>query len=185
MHSHSHGDHPRACGAHIEKEKIIMSNLGSSPRMRGSLSDRLSRAEHRGIIPAHAGLTASMTGPSRRAWDHPRACGAHARFFWGNTFAVGSSPRMRGSQILFLENQVLSGIIPAHAGLTSLTHRPTSAAGDHPRACGAHLSPLIQMWPARGSSPRMRGSPTTLSSGIWLPWDHPRACGAHVGSYLG
>ena len=70
---------------------------------------------------------------------------------------------------------------------------------DHTRGCGAHLSPLIQMWPARGSPPRVRGSrwrsncspPTTgiIPAGAGLTSyivqiesrnrDHPRGCGAH------
>ena len=92
------------------------------------------------------------------------------------------------------------GIIPAHAGNTSLTLSGDSPNGDHPRACGEHSH---QAWPTpidKGSSPRMRGTPywrvcglwprgiipahagNTAGSGtdIWVSQDHPRACGEHV-----
>ena len=72
-------DHPRACGAHRIKRLRRMKRPGSSPRMRGSHRGREDAPRHRGIIPAHAGLTPR---PRRRASsprDHPRACGAHAK----------------------------------------------------------------------------------------------------------
>ena len=86
--------------------------------MRGSLRDGIDSSVMLGIIPAHAGLTASKWWVSYLGRDHPRACGAHPPFSGENTFAVGSSPRMRGS---LAEREVLlplKGIIPAHAGLT-------------------------------------------------------------------
>ena len=50
-------DHPRACGAHPISNPVYGSLVGSSPRMRGSLINRIERMHWRGIIPAHAGLT--------------------------------------------------------------------------------------------------------------------------------
>ena len=113
--------------------------------------------------------------------------------------AMGSSPRMRGSQV----GQVLpsweAGIIPAHAGLTADTLPAPSAAQDHPRACGAHMHCLLLSVLLPGSSPRMRGSLFSrcgfraalgiipAHAGLTLcvlqihagNRDHPRACGAH------
>ena len=70
-------DHPRACGANT-LVKIIRQRLhGSSPRMRGKLSEWHRPVVWDRIIPAHAGQTRSL-----RSWptcrpDHPRACGAN------------------------------------------------------------------------------------------------------------
>ena len=50
-------DHPRACGAHIERNPISPPHEGSSPRMRGSHRPRDLADNQVGIIPAHAGLT--------------------------------------------------------------------------------------------------------------------------------
>ena len=50
-------DHPRACGAHPFSGRPFKLELGSSPRMRGSLTLPLVVLDEVGIIPAHAGLT--------------------------------------------------------------------------------------------------------------------------------
>ena len=157
------GDHPRACGAHDDDEEEDNDIEGSSPRMRGS--QWISRRAYGlcGIIPAHAGLTFRISGTTREAWDHPRACGAHASATRAGAFLLGSSPRMRGSPIQQQRGVRIQGIIPAHAGLTRSISTMMSPRRDHPRACGAHfmLAPLARLWP--GSSPRMRGSLARVS----------------------
>ena len=106
---------------------------------------------------------------------------------------------MRGSRLASALPRTSAGIIPAHAGLTRPTAALAVAHRDHPRACGAHVRPILSLNSRWGSSPRMRGSPTCLriavrAGGIipahagltsrratrrgWV-WDHPRACGAH------
>ena len=50
-------DHPRACGAHPTSMTTRLLALGSSPRMRGSLTFVFVIVLSFGIIPAHAGLT--------------------------------------------------------------------------------------------------------------------------------
>ena len=50
---------------------------------------------------------------------------------------------------------------------------------DHPRACGAHAGLPRGQSCAEGSSPRMRGSPSSNTTSALSLWDHPRACGAH------
>ena len=58
----SHGglrDHPRACGEHSISPESMGRPEGSSPRMRGTLSDCRLLRNGMGIIPAHAGNTDS------------------------------------------------------------------------------------------------------------------------------
>ena len=213
------GDHPRACGAHHVAHSFYLIWMGSSPRMRGSLSVQLAggivagssprmrgsptkrRRSMRpmGIIPAHAGLTRPRSWMIACLRDHPRACGAHFQHLPQSRHVIGSSPRMRGSQLVKESAHKYDGIIPAHAGLTSNRHRPACWIWDHPRACGAHFSLACTRHRMVGSSPRMRGSPSRgctreQFSGI-IPAhagltvtatrlhasmrDHPRACGAH------
>ena len=50
-------DHPRACGEHFHKYKTAQGDVGSSPRMRGTLQRLVDALELFGIIPAHAGNT--------------------------------------------------------------------------------------------------------------------------------
>ena len=132
------GDHPRACGAHLSTLFVLSSSIGSSPRMRGSHELGLFIDILAGIIPAHAGLTAGRRIDANCRRDHPRACGAHASLFFKKFFGLGSSPRMRGSQLSCPTSLKSFGIIPAHAGLTCLRRCQRCSARDHPRACGAH-----------------------------------------------
>ena len=50
-------------------------NMGSSPRMRGKLTDAGQEAADCGLIPAHAGKTAPMMEALPFEPAHPRACG--------------------------------------------------------------------------------------------------------------
>ena len=131
-------DHPRACGAHLPISTGETAGMGSSPRMRGSQLRIINGINETGIIPAHAGLTALTIAFSRSAKDHPRACGAHRLRHKLQSCHPGSSPRMRGSLIVQHRCTTHTGIIPAHAGLTSQSLQGQNLAGDHPRACGAH-----------------------------------------------
>ena len=192
-------DHPRACGAHGQYYGKAGVYGGSSPRMRGSLERDLQPIPSRGIIPAHAGLTKHYLCLLYTRRDHPRACGAHVCLTLPMSTAPGSSPRMRGSHPRELHLQADAGIIPAHAGLTAIGGGFSGLGGDHPRACGAHISVDFLDVPILGSSPRMRGSRDVraedcrafgiipahagltrdVGRGLCVLWDHPRACGAH------
>ena len=167
--------------------------------MRGSPNGYISAIPVSGIIPAHAGLTPDALVLIPAVRDHPRACGAHINVTLRSDAAEGSSPRMRGSPVMVLCMQLLTGIIPAHAGLTPGAICYACAPWDHPRACGAHLMSNKQKKVVKGSSPRMRGSLTVVVAAAYdegiipahagltksatsfcvIPRDHPRACGAH------
>ena len=151
-------DHPRACGAHRQKQLRGILLQGSSPRMRGSLTDRRRNDISAGIIPAHAGLTSRITADINAPRDHPRACGAHRSENGWKRVRWGSSPRMRGSLSSGTVNVRVDGIIPAHAGLTYAIKKWNPEAKDHPRACGAHGDGATGASCKEGSSPRMRGS---------------------------
>ena len=132
------GDHPRACGEHWLAARRVERRAGSSPRMRGTpLHDLVFRCQ-RGIIPAHAGNTSIGRSKFRSSWDHPRACGEHPFPVGLLTIPVGSSPRMRGTLPGKSTGLQTSGIIPAHAGNTSIGRSKFRSSWDHPRACGEH-----------------------------------------------
>ena len=54
------GDHPRVCGEHDLMVINSLEDLGSSPRMRGTLDFVGSWNDGHGIIPAYAGNTRWM-----------------------------------------------------------------------------------------------------------------------------
>ena len=106
---------------------------------------------------------------------------------------------MRGSHEELAFVDLLVGIIPAGAGLTSQLSQACLIIGDHPRGCGAHAADQRYMIHLLGSSPRVRGSQREYprqsavrgiipaGAGLTcmalcvrrLQWDHPRGCGAH------
>ena len=196
---HVFGDHPRGCGAHGVVHCEECSERGSSPRVRGSLSSCLIVSSLSGIIPAGAGLTILPQSPPCQTGDHPRGCGAHLTISMTFMARTGSSPRVRGSRENVFLLAVGHGIIPAGAGLTLTILATSSLLGDHPRGCGAHQHRIIRATSGTGSSPRVRGSHTSLKlkdlTGGIIPagagltamrthqnsgrWDHPRGCGAH------
>ena len=194
------GDHPRACGEHRISQQSRVKQQGSSPRMRGTLFERINDHEVDGIIPAHAGNTVSSQKSAPSSRDHPRACGEHTQTVPPTTSGAGSSPRMRGTRVIVPVQVQPVGIIPAHAGNTHISALSIRHSRDHPRACGEHMGINNAYAQAQGSSPRMRGTPNrnhprTPDAGI-IPAhagntgdrayveaqlrDHPRACGEHV-----
>ena len=114
----SHWDHPRVCGEHGVGEEAAEFVEGSSPRMRGTLRVPPCCFRPFGIIPAYAGNT--YVNPSWRSQteDHPRVCGEHSTVGAGVVSGVGSSPRMRGTPIVYIFTVRAQGIIPAYAGNT-------------------------------------------------------------------
>ena len=141
-----------------------------------------------------------MRGPeARMVRDHPRVCGEHG-FEWVCVKVVGgSSPRVRGALDLLGCVDLRVGIIPACAGSTGRLQTCSHPIRDHPRVCGEHSSILAPQFGQKGSSPRVRGAPTSDGSilalcGIipacagstvllhlqsFLCGDHPRVCGEH------
>ena len=196
-------DHPRACGEHALDWESQDNPQESSPRMRGTQYVRVRHVGGDGIIPAHAGNTLPAATSEDMSRDHPRACGEHSSLCQMHATMVGSSPRMRGTPVVFAAVRTEHGIIPAHAGNTSLRMSVAHAIWDHPRACGEHDRHRLRPSQHPGSSPRMRGThreqrdrhaaagiipahagntpPSARCMRRW--WDHPRACGEHSLQY--
>ena len=150
-------DHPRACGANALFTGGAMAWNGSSPRMRGKR--RVLRVDQivGRIIPAHAGQTRPRVICVALKPDHPRACGANGNGRGRPTDSAGSSPRMRGKPMRWIEQASRIRIIPAHAGQTDRLFCMMALTTDHPRACGANPLPGPGCCRDAGSSPRMRG----------------------------
>ena len=127
--------------------------------MRGTQIAQAFRIPQFGIIPAHAGNTSPLQQGDCQTRDHPRACGEHTVSVMFADAKPGSSPRMRGTHDNFTDSVAQMGIIPAHAGNTSLIRHYEQNLGDHPRACGEHFYRTEQIPFFLGSSPRMRGTP--------------------------
>ena len=128
--------------------------------MRGTPHDVFVGECHIGIIPAYAGNTFRPVMVGVRPRDHPRVCGEHALLANANAEPLGSSPRMRGTQSSSAKSDYRRGIIPAYAGNTNSFFARIEYARDHPRVCGEHRKDCRISGRFKGSSPRMRGTPT-------------------------
>ena len=131
------GDHPRVCGEHRDQILQNLRDLGSSPRVRGTLLRHEGLKILAGIIPACAGNT-----------------GKHS------PLSEGSSPRVRGTPTGHHPGTFCAGIIPACAGNTNQRFELLNLDKDHPRVCGEHVNVLDDVVDISGSSPRVRGTPS-------------------------
>ena len=188
------------CGEHFMTASRKPSLVGSSPRVRGTRIQGTVPTQHRGIIPACAGNTAFRVAGSSWPRDHPHVCGEHEACFLDRARAAGSSPRVRGTRVLFRGFWPAHGIIPACAGNTEVLTVHYADVRDHPRVCGEHLLPATCRARLTGSSPRVRGTQPRHAVGdarrgiipacagntafdsreIIKARDHPRVCGEHA-----
>ena len=167
--------------------------------MRGTPTPGLGFDDLHRIIPADAGNTLNAIRCFIATWDHPRGCGEHGvtNDDTGNT--QGSSPRMRGTQLIPPYPKTWQRIIPADAGNTMASLMPLTPVQDHPRGCGEHLADSMGKKSTLGSSPRMRGTPDphfpilsvsgiipadagntyNRNAGALPRRDHPRGCGEY------
>ena len=151
-------DHPRVCGEHFGGVTVYAVCVGSSPRMRGTLSGGMRLIYGYGIIPAYAGNTAFDSREIIKARDHPRVCGEHSRMETSSRSRSGSSPRMRGTRAVAIVSLAHAGIIPAYAGNTAEHMASRHRSWDHPRVCGEHENVVVLNNGLEGSSPRVRGT---------------------------
>ena len=155
-------DHPRVCGEHPPYLANLALFLGSSPRVRGTQTSNRRNCRAPGIIPACAGNTFNRPPSRFRQRDHPRVCGEHAADICENPEDTGSSPRVRGTRKSPSNRLRWLGIIPACAGNTIVVCHHLGGRRDHPRVCGEHGLTSSTSALARGSSPRVRGTRSSV-----------------------
>ena len=132
--------HPRSRGENAVAKAEGSSQPGSSPLTRGKPRSRAAGAAYSGLIPAHAGKTASPVSSwiARRA--HPRSRGENASAVSAAYPASGSSPLTRGKRRYLAVSAPDRGLIPAHAGKTLRQVAQCDSARAHPRSRGENLS---------------------------------------------
>jgi len=75
-------------------------SFGSSPRLRGTLNDNPGWFLLIRFIPASAGNTSTTIGGGSSSSVHPRVCGEHTSSTVPKIISAGSSPRLRGTQLV-------------------------------------------------------------------------------------
>ncbi len=132
--------------------------LWAHPRSRGE--NRLQGHPARPLpwlIPAHAGKTSSVIVMPTRAAAHPRSRGENLAGVGGIIAMWGSSPLTRGKPASPQRRSWCCRLIPAHAGKTVNTMKPTISVPAHPRSRGENSHVPGMRSGAGGSSPLTRG----------------------------
>ena len=150
--------HPRVRGEHIPKHIAERKAAGSSPRARGT--------------PSPPSLLPPSPSPV-----HPRVRGEHLARSAFRVPARGSSPRARGTLPDWLLKAAVARFIPACAGNTRDRRTPIVSPLVRPRVRGEHIRSSAYGAPARGSSPRARGTPPYPWRSVVVAGSSPRARG--------
>ena len=109
---------------------------GSSPLTRGKLRDLRKDVQMAGLIPAHAGKTASSRRLTAATAAHPRSRGENETQAANASVDAGSSPLTRGKLTPVDLGDVAEGLIPAHAGKTTVARTWPPPPPAHPRSRG-------------------------------------------------
>ncbi len=131
---------------------------GSSPRVRGTLRTTGTTGQRRRFIPACAGNAGFDASVSSAPTVHPRVCGERSSFRAATSYAVGSSPRVRGTHEPPQRASSILRFIPACAGNASIICTLLASLMVHPRVCGERFIPARISDNPYGSSPRVRGT---------------------------
>ena len=146
------------CGEQGGRIVAIGEDLGSPPRVRGTVQNGVHGSEDRRITPACAGNSPLYESNVLHLRDHPRVCGEQGVAATPVDVFEGSPPRVRGTVVVGSTKTPSKGITPACAGNSPGVDNSCSLIWDHPRVCGEQL--LARGWGTdlRGSPPRVRGT---------------------------
>ena len=179
------------------------SGRGSSPRVRGTVSQRTESQNLFRFIPACAGNGRGTPSRGPRRSVHPRVCGERSFGVQTPPWTAGSSPRVRGTDLIHVRLSGVIRFIPACAGNGLTRSIVTGSKSVHPRVCGERLIAGQIARPIVGSSPRVRGTaelemhpvlghrfiPACAGNGRRRPTKggsrsvHPRVCGERQCTY--
>ena len=154
------GAHPRSRGENYRRKPFFLADDGSSPLTRGKRVFPTRAPLVEGLIPAHAGKTAAQWSAIAAGTAHPRSRGENGDGQAVCPACVGSSPLTRGKHIDGVAGGPCLGLIPAHAGKTTIRRRAQSHYPAHPRSRGENRLASFLMPGHAGSSPLTRGKPT-------------------------
>ena len=171
-------DHLRVCGADILLHPYEPHTVGSPPRVRSRLENRIEVTHASGITSACAEQTGRRDRFGYPSGDHLRVCGADVGIGLMDARGLGSPPRVRSRRVARPPYRTEMGITSACAEQTATFLCSTCRCRDHLRVCGADTS-LSRMSPGRGGITSACAEQTWCWRGrrrLW--WDHLRVCGA-------
>ena len=128
--------HPRSRGENPDAPGIAAAIWGSSPLTRGKPERHGAVTGRPGLIPAHAGKTATACTNATTCGAHPRSRGENRSIRESSRALTGSSPLTRGKLLTFHLSHSERRLIPAHAGKTDQNLRRSARSRAHPRSRG-------------------------------------------------
>ena len=149
--------HPRSRGENMRWPFYWLFVRGSSPLTRGKHVTGKGGKTRYGLIPAHAGKTASDASLVTVTRAHPRSRGENPLSARGRAGSPGSSPLTRGKRPPAGWSHSCPGLIPAHAGKTGRTSSSRCGRAAHPRSRGENAPVGGDRDTDAGSSPLTRG----------------------------
>ena len=185
------------CGEKKPMRSSKKDGVGSPPRVRGKVSQRVSLLLDDRITPACAGKRDTRLSGQRVRRDHPRVCGEKISAVVTVCGLLGSPPRVRGKANISQQKSGRFRITPACAGKSISYFSLLFKIQDHPRVCGEKDAGDDRHRAFPGSPPRVRGKgelkrKLPLRTGITpacagksscgsftrkCGTDHPRVCG--------
>ena len=170
-------EHPRVCGENTAGSDFTGVQGGTSPRMRGKRKAMKTLVRNSRNIPAYAGKTLVVGNRKAVHREHPRVCGENGIQQILNVTIMGTSPRMRGKRYRKSGLTTLMRNIPAYAGKTNPAIPQSYTPTEHPRVCGENSTRVLTFSPVCGTSPRMRGKPSTFGQASAPPRNIPAYAG--------
>ena len=141
-----------------------------------------------GLIPAHAGKTATSKRRSSPGPAHPRSRGENSMSDQMKPTFTGSSPLTRGKPREMMVHRAMRGLIPAHAGNTPVQQGALGLAAAHPRSRGENGEPSRCTSTRPGSSPLTRGKQTNAAlagpPGRLIPAHAGKTCSSRAAAAL-
>ena len=171
-----------------------------APRVRGKHLPNAGLNLWPWFIPAHAGKTTKLWLQAFLARAHPRVCGENFSAAKNAVSGLGSSPRVRGKRVFPHGLTYTPRLVPTCAGKTAHSSTTKAISSAHPRVCGENVISSLKLTVWLGSSPRVRGKPTSgrprhpphrpipacagkTARRFVDPWEyraHPRVCGENL-----
>ena len=169
--------HPRSRGENRVADLHTRLAEGSSPLTRGKPGIQPGDSGPGRLIPAHAGKTTGPVPAQPVFRAHPRSRGENEQAIRAGDIVCGSSPLTRGKPPPPASPAATPGLIPAHAGKTSVGGLDATRCRAHPRSRGENASFRRETAFVSGSSPLTRGK-LPGKQGLHL---RPRLIPAHAG----
>ena len=170
--------HPRVCGEQGTVGCKRPFRAGSSPRVRGTVDSAIPLSRLLRFIPACAGNRIRPEAAAVAVPVHPRVCGEQTLTTIYNDLRIGSSPRVRGTDVSEIAMYAVQRFIPACAGNRGSAYVQAALRTVHPRVCGEQLTGWGPALLATGSSPRVRGTASATATA----WQYARFIPACAGN---